>query len=95
MPDDPSNTHKACTKRATCPIEGLDSATVISAVDDMFAGASPLHTIKSRDAWLNLLDQHGWQVHDAAEVVAVNHFELPMTDLSAQIQTQFLSATAT
>ncbi|MFC9652727.1 class I SAM-dependent methyltransferase [Streptomyces sp. NPDC056937] len=74
---------------------GLESALVISAVDDMFAGAGPLHTIKSRDAWLALPDQHGWQVHDAAEVVAVNHFELPMTDQPAQIQTQFLSATTT
>ncbi|MFE3771381.1 class I SAM-dependent methyltransferase [Streptomyces sp. NPDC059122] len=72
---------------------GLESALVISAVDDMFAGASPLHTIKSRDAWLALLDQHGWRVHDAARVTAVSHFELPMADQPAQIQTQFLSAT--
>ncbi|MET7301166.1 class I SAM-dependent methyltransferase [Embleya sp. NPDC005575] len=74
---------------------GLDSTLVVSTVDDvMFAGAGPLHTIKSRDAWLTLLDEHGWQVHDAAEVTVVNHFELPMTEKPAQIQTQFLTATA-
>ncbi|MCZ1011816.1 class I SAM-dependent methyltransferase [Streptomyces lydicus] len=73
---------------------GLDSALVVSTVDEMmFAGASPLHTIQSRDAWLTLFKENGWHVDNADDVTAVNHFELPMADQIAQIQTQFLTAT--
>ncbi|MFD7055225.1 class I SAM-dependent methyltransferase [Streptomyces mirabilis] len=73
---------------------GLESALVISTVDDvMFGGAGPLHTIKARDVWLNQFKQHGWQVNNANEVTAVNHFGLPMTDQPVQIQAQFLTAT--
>lgn len=73
---------------------GLDSALVISTVDDvMFDGAGPLHTIKSRDAWLTQLKQHGWQVNNATKVTAVDHFGLPIADQPVQIQTQFLTAT--
>lgn len=74
---------------------GLDSGFVVSTVDDvMFGGASPLHTIRSRDAWPALFKQNGWQIEDADEVTAVNHFELPVAGQSIQIQTHFLTATA-
>ncbi|GAA0371835.1 hypothetical protein GCM10009530_22500 [Microbispora corallina] len=73
---------------------GLTSALVVSTVAEvMFAGAVLLQTIKTRDAWLGLFKKHGWQVENATEVTAVNHFELPMADKSVQIQTQFLTAT--
>ncbi|MER5787673.1 SAM-dependent methyltransferase [Streptomyces sp. NPDC001980] len=73
---------------------GLDSALVVSTVDDvMFGGAGPLHTIKDREAWLTLLKQHGWQVEGASEPTAVDHFELPVADRPVRIQTQFLTAT--
>ncbi|MGX1759079.1 class I SAM-dependent methyltransferase [Streptomyces lydicus] len=73
---------------------GLDSALVVSTVDEvMFAGAGPLHTIQSRDAWLTLFKENGWHVDNADDVTAVNHFELPIADQTAQIQTQFLTAT--
>nr|WP_079256013.1 class I SAM-dependent methyltransferase [Streptomyces autolyticus] len=74
---------------------GLESGLVVSTVDDvMFSGAGPLHTIRSRDAWLALFQQNGWQIEDADEVTAVNHFELPVAGRSVQIQTQFITATA-
>ncbi|MFK0286141.1 class I SAM-dependent methyltransferase [Streptomyces sp. NPDC090499] len=73
---------------------GLDSALVVSTVDDvMFGGAGPLHTIKDREAWLALFQQHGWQVESAAEPTSVDHFELPVTGRQVGIQTQFLTAT--
>ncbi|MFD8331202.1 class I SAM-dependent methyltransferase [Streptomyces solisilvae] len=74
---------------------GLESGLVVSTVDDvMFSGAGPLHTIRSRDAWLALFQQNGWQIEDADEVTSVNHFELPVAGQSVQIQTQFITATA-
>ncbi|GAA0681199.1 hypothetical protein GCM10009548_59900 [Streptomyces malaysiensis subsp. malaysiensis] len=74
---------------------GLESGLVFSTVDDvMFSGAGPLHTIRSRDAWLALFQQNGWQIEDADEVTSVNHFELPVAGRSVQIQTQFITATA-
>lgn len=74
---------------------GLDSGLVVSTVDDvMFGGAGPLHTIRSRDAWLALFERNGWRIEDAGEVTAVDHFELPVAGRSVQIQTQFLTATA-
>nr|WP_161559139.1 SAM-dependent methyltransferase [Streptomyces antimycoticus] len=74
---------------------GLDSGLVVSTVDDvMFGGASPLHTVQSRDAWLALFKRNGWQIEDADEVMAADHFELPVGGRPIQIQTQFLTATA-
>lgn len=74
---------------------GLDSALVISTVDQvMFDGASPLHSIRARDTWLALLNQHDWQVENATVATAVDHFELPLDDKPVQIQTHFLTATA-
>ncbi|MFF4898001.1 class I SAM-dependent methyltransferase [Streptomyces sp. NPDC001068] len=74
---------------------GLDSSLVVSTVDDvMFDGAGPLRGIRTRDAWLTLLEQHGWQVEDAAGTTAVDHFRLPVDGTTVQIQTQFLTAAA-
>ncbi|MFJ4849538.1 MULTISPECIES: class I SAM-dependent methyltransferase [unclassified Streptomyces] len=73
---------------------GLDSALVVTTVDEvMFAGDGPLHTIMTREAWLTLFDQHGWQVENADEATAVDHFELPVADRAVRIRTQFLTAT--
>ncbi|GIF22228.1 hypothetical protein Ate02nite_49580 [Paractinoplanes tereljensis] len=74
---------------------GLDSPHVVDTVDEvMFGGAGPLRTIKSRDAWLTLLQGTGWKVDNTDEVTAVNHFELPVDGQPMLIQTQFLTATA-
>ncbi|MEV7323073.1 SAM-dependent methyltransferase [Streptomyces sp. NPDC093970] len=74
---------------------GLDSSLVVSTVDDvMFDGAGPLRGIRTRDAWLTLLERHGWQVEDAAGTTAVDHFRLPVDGTTVQIQTQFLTAAA-
>jgi methyltransferase (TIGR00027 family) len=71
----------------------FDSDLVVSTVDKvMFGGVGPLHTIRSRDAWLALFEKTGWRAGDADEVIAVDHFELPVSGRPARIQTQFLAA---
>ncbi|MFF7335036.1 SAM-dependent methyltransferase [Streptomyces sp. NPDC008150] len=75
--------------------QGLDSAQVLATTDQvMFGGTSPLRTILSRDTWLALLKNAGWTVLDPGHVTAVDHFQVPMDGGAAQIQTQFLTATA-
>lgn len=74
--------------------EGFDSKLIVTTADnEMFGGTGPLHTIRTRDAWLALLDKAGWTVSAADDVRAVDHFVLPMSGQDIQIQTQFLTAT--
>ncbi|MEF2978056.1 class I SAM-dependent methyltransferase [Subtercola sp. YIM 133946] len=74
--------------------EGFDSAEVLSTADQvMFGGTSPLHTILSRETWLTLFADSGWTVKDVGILTAVDHFAVPVDGQTAQIQTQFLTAT--
>lgn len=77
----------------SCPAAGTLRCRAPHVEAGLPGTAGPLHTIKDHDAWLNQFKQHGWQVNDANEVTAVNHFGLPMVDQPVQVQTQFLTAT--
>jgi methyltransferase (TIGR00027 family) len=75
--------------------QGLDSRQVLTTADEiMFSGTSPLHTIMDRGTWLATLKNAGWHVLDPERVTAVDHFRVPVDGNTAQIQTQFLTATA-
>ncbi|MGC5401022.1 class I SAM-dependent methyltransferase [Streptomyces sp. DT20] len=75
--------------------QGTDSAALLATVDEiLFGGTSPLHTIMSRDTWMDVLKTAGWEVRDPTHVTAVDHFQVPLGGQSTQVQTQFLTATA-
>jgi methyltransferase (TIGR00027 family) len=75
--------------------EPFDSALILSTSDTvMFGGTSPLNAILARTTWLTMLTTAGWTVKDPDTITAVNHFPIPIDNQTAQIQTQFLTATA-
>lgn len=75
--------------------EPFDSALILSTSDTvMFGGTSPLKAILARTTWLTMFTTAGWTIKDPDTITAVNHFTIPIDNQTAQIQTQFLTATA-